>query len=130
MMTVRAQCLCGELRLIVQGEPDRVGICHCMDCRRHNGAPFNATAIYPASAVEIIGEARDYGGRCFCPTCGSSTYSHSENEIEISLGAFDEPGTFTPSYELWTIRREPWLPDLPTREHHEGDRTPARRAGR
>jgi hypothetical protein len=29
-------------------------------------------------------------------------------------GSFDEPGLFQPSYELWTSRREPWLPDFAT----------------
>jgi hypothetical protein len=27
-----------------------------------------------------------------------------------------------PTYELWTIRRESWLPPLPLARHHERDR--------
>jgi len=31
---------------------------------------------------------------------------------------------FTPTYELWTVRRERWLGDLPTvTRHFERDRT-------
>ena len=50
-------CLCGQLRLTARGQPYRVGLCHCMDCRKHHGALFHASAIFPESAVTITGEA-------------------------------------------------------------------------
>jgi hypothetical protein len=28
-------------------------------------------------------------------------------------GSFDETGLWEPTYELWTIRRDPWLPAFP-----------------
>lgn len=40
-------CLCGKVRFSVSGEPARVGICHCLDCRKHHGALFYAAAIFP-----------------------------------------------------------------------------------
>ena len=61
-------CLCGQLRLTARGQPYRVGLCHCMDCRKHHGALFHASAIFPESAVTITGEAHAYQGRAFCPT--------------------------------------------------------------
>lgn len=39
------------------------GGCHCLDCRKHHGAVFHASAIFPEQAVNIDGEARAYGGR-------------------------------------------------------------------
>ena len=120
-----ASCLCGALRLT--GQPYRVGICHCMDCRKSHGALFHASAIFPADAVTIQGESREYAGRQFCPTCGSPVFGIFGDEIGINLGAFDAPDQFTPTYELWTIRRESWLPPFPLARHHERDRPTATR---
>jgi hypothetical protein len=33
----------------------------------------------------------------------------SQGEAEINLVSLDQPGLASPGYELWTIRREPWL---------------------
>ncbi len=83
---------------------------------------FHASAIFPEEAVSIEGETRDYAGRFFCPQCGSSVFSRSADEIEVSLGALDAPDQFQPTYELWTIRREGWLPAFPLARHYERDR--------
>jgi len=29
-------------------------------------------------------------------------------------GSFGETGLWAPTYELWTIRRHPWLPEFPS----------------
>lgn len=121
-------CLCGDVRIEASGEPYRVGLCHCMDCRKHHGALFHASAIFPQDAVTIQGETRDYAGRHFCPRCGSSVFGRSDDEIEISLGALDTPDQFVPTYELWTIRRESWLPPFPLERHDERDRESTDRA--
>lgn len=122
MDEVTGGCLCGALRVVARGAPLRVGICHCLDCRKHHGAPFGAFAIFPAAAVQVTGPARSYAGRAFCPTCGGSVWARSGDEIEVHLGALDAPGRFTPTYELWTIRREPWLPPVPVAQHFARDR--------
>ncbi|OJU49915.1 MAG: aldehyde-activating protein, partial [Mesorhizobium sp. 61-13] len=100
----------------------RVGICHCLDCRKHHGALFHASAIFPESAVKVDGETNNYKGRHFCPTCGSSVFGHSGDEIEVNLGSLDEPDQLKPTYELWTIRRESWLPPFPLARHYDRDR--------
>ncbi|KFL30956.1 aldehyde-activating protein [Devosia riboflavina] len=123
MEEVAGGCLCGAVRFVARGRPFRVGICHCMDCRKHHGALFHASAIFPESAVTISGAVGDYAGRCFCPRCGSSVFSRSGDEMEINLGSLDAPDQFRPTYELWTIRREAWLPPFPLARHYERDRT-------
>lgn len=115
-------CLCGNVRIEATGRPDRVGICHCLDCRKHHGALFYAAAIFPASTVTIEGETNQYRGRHFCPRCGSSVFAQSGDEIELHLGTLDTPDQFEPSYECWTIRREAWLPPFPLDERYERDR--------
>ncbi|MCB2135930.1 MAG: GFA family protein [Rhodobacteraceae bacterium] len=120
-------CLCGAVRLIAKGQPYRVGICHCLDCRKHHGALFHASAIFPEGAVTVTGEVRAFAGRYFCPACGSPVFGRSGDEVEVNLGAFDAPDQFTPTYELWTIRREGWLPPFPAMRHYERNRESAGR---
>ena len=89
-------CLCGDVRVAASGPPYRVGICHCLDCRKHHGALFQAFAIFPADAVTIVGQTGEYAGRHFCPRCGSSLYSCSGDEIEVNLGSLDAPDQLSP----------------------------------
>jgi hypothetical protein len=105
------------------GAPYRVGLCHCLDCRKHHGALFHASAIFPQDAVTIEGETRDYAGRFFCPRCGSSVFGRSGDEFEVNLGCLDLPDQFVPTYESWVIRREAWLPAFPVGRRYERDRT-------
>ncbi|WP_062114394.1 GFA family protein [Aureimonas sp. AU40] len=115
-------CLCGDVRFVASGSPYLVGLCHCLDCRKHHGALFHASAIFPEKAVTVEGEAQSYSGRFFCPRCGSSVFGRSGDETEISLGALDAPSQLKPTYELWTVRRDSWLPSFPLQRHYERDR--------
>ena len=115
-------CLCGNVKLVATGRPYRVGLCHCMDCRKHHGALFHASAIFAQEAVTLEGETREYAGRHFCPRCGSSVFSRSGDEIEVNLGSLDAPNQFVPTYELWAIRREAWLPVFAVKRRYERDR--------
>ena len=36
----RAGCACGSVRYSLKGEPFRIGICHCTDCRKESGSVF------------------------------------------------------------------------------------------
>lgn len=122
-MTQRTgSCLCGDVRLVAGGEPYRVGLCHCFDCRKHHGAVFFAAAMYPADAVTITGETRDYAGRHFCPRCGGSVFNRFGDEVEVHLGALDEIDQFVPTYECWNVRREAWLPPIPLAHSYAGNR--------
>jgi hypothetical protein len=120
-------CLCGEVRLEARGRPHRVGLCHCLDCRKHHGALFYAAAVFSQDAVAITGETRDYRGRHFCPRCGSSVFARSGDEVEVHLGALDAPDQLMPSYESWVVRREAWLPPFPLARHYAQDREGAGR---
>jgi hypothetical protein len=114
-------CLCGDVRVEATGRPYRVGVCHCMDCRKQHGALFHASAIFPQTAVTVTGTTAEYAGRTFCPRCGSSVFSRSGDEMEINLGTLDAPDQFVPTYELWTIRRESWLPPFPVERRYDRD---------
>lgn len=124
MTQITGGCLCGAVRIAASGAPERVAICHCMDCRKHHGAVFYAAAIFPKVAVVVTGSTRAWDGRHFCPTCGSSVFAETSTEIEVHLGTLDMPDQFQPDYESWVIRRESWLPPLPLKNRYFRNRSP------
>ena len=75
MGQVTGGCLCGNVRFTAVGQPYRVGLCHCLDCRKHHGALFHASAVFPQEAVLVQGETAQFQGRHFCPRCGSPVFS-------------------------------------------------------
>jgi hypothetical protein len=115
--TYEGGCACGAVRFRATGSPLRVGMCHCMTCRRVHGSAFGSYAIFERDAVVVTGATREWrssaeGQRHFCPVCGSVAFMMyaGGSEIDLPLGAFDETGLFEPAYELWCKRKEPWLP--------------------
>jgi hypothetical protein len=117
-------CACGQVRFEVRCEPYRVGICHCHTCQKAHGAPFNFYTVYPPEAVTVEGEVITFASsenvrRYACRKCGAQIYSTYGRDDEFYLypGSFDDPSVFAPTYELWTITREPWLPAFPSVKH-------------
>lgn len=57
--------------------------------------------------------------RYACRKCGAPVYSTygRTDEFYLHPGLFDDIGVFAPTYELWAIRREPWLPAFPSVVH-------------
>ena len=74
-------CLCDGVRFVALGRPWRIGICHCLGCRKNHGALSHASATFPAEAVTLEGETRDYEGRFFCGKCGSPVFGRFGDEI-------------------------------------------------
>jgi hypothetical protein len=123
-------CNCGQVRFEVGGEPLRVGLCHCLVCRKETGSLGNVFAVWPSEKISVTGETRSWklttDNRHFCATCGSSVFARVDgaNEVEVRVGAFDAaPTDFAPSYELWIPRRERWLVPVDGAEQHVGNRT-------
>ena len=116
-------CLCGAVRVEITAAPYRVGICHCLDCRKHHGTIFHTFAVFPANAVTVTGEPRQFNNRNFCPTCGSPVFDSFGEEFELHIGCLDAPNQLKPTYESWMIRRETWLPPFNVANRYERDRT-------
>ena len=123
MRVLEGGCLCGQVRLSVRGEPKRIGICHCTDCRQESGSAFTFYGIWPAGQFEHRGETAGFSGRRFCVKCGARLFSADDGEAEIKLGSLDAaPTGLMPTYELWIKRREHWLRPIDGAEQFEEDR--------
>ncbi len=114
-MSIRTgSCLCGAVAYRVEGEPLRVGLCHCADCRKSSGSAFVFFAVWPRQAFSHSGEVATFAGRSFCPTCGGRIFCLRDDEAEIRVGSLDNlPTDLAPDYEVWIKRREAWLRPLP-----------------
>ncbi|HXM00650.1 MAG TPA: GFA family protein [Rhizomicrobium sp.] len=118
MMTTRvATCRCGQLRATCSGEPVRVSVCHCLECKKRTGSAFSYQARWPDDRVEIIGDHKswsrtgDGGGRVtyrFCPICGS-TVAYAIDDMAgvtaIPAGAFADPSFPAPKFSVYEERK-------------------------
>ncbi len=59
-MTRTAECHCGQMKIVAEGEPERVYLCHCKACQRRTGTAFHWGVAFPKSAVRIEGAAKIY----------------------------------------------------------------------
>ncbi len=119
-MKRKAQCHCGDLAVLCEGEPEHVVMCHCELCQRRTGTAFNLAAWFPASAVEIAGDERTYTrvGDLgidttfhFCPNCGSNVYWRTSvpDMIGVAVGCFADPEFRAPSVSIYDSQRHSWL---------------------
>ena len=122
MMTHTASCRCGQLKATVTGDPVRVSVCHCLNCKKRSGSAFAAQARWPEEQVTIEGQSTpwvivaDSGNRAtfhFCPDCGSDVHYEINGKFDglvaIPLGAFDDPYFATPNYSVWEKRKHEWV---------------------
>ena len=124
MSAREASCGCGALTARVEGDPLRVSICHCLDCKRRTGSAFSWNATFAASQVTVDGRYTTFergsddgfwARMHFCPTCGTTVFYEIERRpdmISIPVGAFSDRDFPPPTIEVYEERRCPWLPEV------------------
>lgn len=122
-MTERiASCRCGQLKATVTGDPVRLSVCHCLNCKKRSGSAFAVQARWPADQVTIEGQSKgfeliaDSGNSAtfhFCPDCGSDVHYEINGKfdglIAIPLGAFEDPFFASPKFSVWEERKNDWV---------------------
>jgi hypothetical protein len=118
-------CQCGAVRYAISGAPLLTALCHCTMCRRANGAPAVAWAMFKQDQVRFTKRkpaefASSRGARRgFCAACGtpiSFTGSAIPGLIDITIGSLDRPEALAPTLHYWDSKRLPWMKfadDLP-----------------
>ena len=127
----RAACSCGQLTAVVEGEPVRISICHCLACQRRTGGAFGFQARYPRDRVRVEGRSTEYTRISdegeprtfsFCPACGATVYYHLPTEpdlVAVPIGAFADPDFPAPRVSVYESRRHAWLTLPPSLEHYD-----------
>ena len=122
MTTRTAQCVCGALRITVEGEPSHVNICSCDDCQRRSGSVFQTSVVFADSQIKDYSGERsmftrgtDRGSEVtmeFCPTCGVSLLfriSDLDRRVLIHGGCFADPDLPTPTHVWFPEKAHPWV---------------------
>jgi hypothetical protein len=117
-----ASCRCGQLTATATGEPVRVSVCHCLDCKKRSGSAFAVQARWPAEQVAIEGRSKswvniaDSGNRItfhFCPECGSDVHYEIDGKFDglvaVPVGAFDDSYVLKPRFSVWEKRKHDWV---------------------
>ncbi len=113
-------CLCGCVRIEIDGRLGPVIQCHCSMCRRASGTAFatNATvwadSFRVAAGQELVREYESSPGyfRAFCSRCGSPLYGRGERFPEIRrirLGTLDQDPGARPVANVWLGSKAPWF---------------------
>lgn len=104
-------CVCGAVRYVTEGEPERVTLCHCTWCQRRTGSAFGTEAVFKEDAVrftkgapQIYRHLSDESGRWldqhFCARCGTNlglTLEAVPGIRSIPAGSFDDPSWISPT---------------------------------
>ena len=124
---VRVSCLCGRVLIEAELPSERIGICHCNNCRRAHGAGSWTWATFPLARVrvtagedDLIGYSCDVGStRRFCRVCGSTLLYESPRWpglLDLSVANMLDPLDAKPDRHTYADRAPDWDPildDLP-----------------
>ena len=120
-MAREATCSCGQLRVVCEGEPHRISICHCLACQKRTGSVFGVQARFREDEVTIEGRSAEwvrvgddgYTIRFhFCPTCGSTVFYRADfmpGAVAVAVGAVADPTFPAPRVAVYEERRHPWV---------------------
>ncbi len=118
-MTITGGCHCGSIRYQAEGAAKTHALCHCVDCRRHSGAPMVGWTMYSQSAVKVTkGTPKIYksspdGRRHFCPDCGTGLFYINEvmlpGIVDIQSATYDDPNAVPARAHIQIADRIGWM---------------------
>lgn len=113
-------CLCGEIRYHSAHDPQVVGHCYCVDCRKSSGTGHCTHLVVPEEGFTHSGTVRFYDrpadsgnivSRGFCPNCGSAVFSRNSGMPEVVFpraSSLDDPELITPQMIVYASRAPSW----------------------
>lgn len=112
-------CLCGGIRVEIEGGLAPIQICHCRQCRKAQGGPFATNIPVPLSHFHLLKGRdllREYESspgkyRAFCSHCGAPVYSRRDSlpqVVRIRAGLLDGPLNTRPATHAWVESQADW----------------------
>lgn len=131
-MKVDGGCHCGELTYEAEIDPQRIGVCHCVDCQILSGTAFRTAVRVPAADFNLLtGTPKQYtktGGSgqprimAFCGTCGTQIYGTGVGDaaatLSLRVGTCNQRATLRPVRQIWRRSAVRWLDDLGIEDSH------------
>lgn len=115
----RGSCLCGGITYEYDGKLELVVNCHCVDCRKTQGATFATNGSVKAEHFRLLSgesllrgyEATPGTQRCFCSRCSSPIFKRLAQPnpiVRIRMGTLDDDPGVGPVAHIWTSQAVPW----------------------
>ncbi len=118
-MAIAGGCHCGAIRYQAEGEALTHALCHCVDCRRHAGAPMVGWTMYPETAVKVtkgtlkVYKSSEHGRRQFCAECGTGLFYVNAQMlpgiVDIQSATYDDPAAVPPQAHIQVADRIAWM---------------------
>jgi hypothetical protein len=119
-------CLCARVRYQIQGQPGSLVYCHCLQCRKAQGAGFVANVPVAREHFKITAGIEWISTFCssadktryFCSNCGAALYSYLREaaNVRIRAGSLDPGAKIIPVAHIFTAAKASWITitdDLP-----------------
>jgi len=100
-MTLRGNCLCGDITFRIEGAIQHTATCHCVQCRKVSGHFWSSLTTSQDDLILESGEAsltwypQKNAERGFCVICGSQLFwrmvKPDDGTVDVALGAIDGP---------------------------------------
>jgi len=143
ILVFRSTCFCGSVSFEVHGDPLDAKHCHCRQCQKLHGAPFQWAVIFPKTSVRLVKNENDslhffstgiktrdsmhhVPCKVSCDTCRSSLFDEGRNTVLAYPSAFNFEGgkvplDFQPTCHIFYAQRVMEIPDgIPKWEGHKG----------
>ena len=103
MTAMRGGCQCGKVRYRAEATGDAY-LCHCRMCRRATGGASIAFVNVPTDKLVWESgpdwyQSSPIARRPFCSICGTPlgfAFLEAGNNVDVTLGSFDDPSGFVP----------------------------------
>ncbi len=122
------KCLCGAVHYESSADPQFIGQCHCIDCRKTSGTDHATYIAIPEDAFTVTGTLKFFDhpansgnivGRGFCPECGAPIYSRNsamKGLVFVRASSLDDLEIAKPQVIVFASRAPSWRhldPELP-----------------
>ena len=109
-MSYSGKCMCGAVKVEVEGEPIAMMVCHCNVCRSWSASPVNGATLFKPTQFKII-EGENFlnsfsltegHDRKWCNKCGGHLFTDHTNTYGVIdvYGSILENFSFKPSAHL------------------------------
>lgn len=140
--TYQAACWCGKVEFEIQGDPIAAKCCHCKQCQRLHGAPFQHACLFFKTCVRLTkneGQSLNFFStmkkdsvhhvpcKVGCSSCHSPLFDEGRSVVLAYPSAFKfsegrPPVAFHPQCHIFYSERSMDIRDgVPKWSGHEGD---------
>jgi len=115
----QASCLCGQVKILIDGAITDIVHCHCSRCRKSTGTAFATNGYVSKEILTLIQgaqvlnfyQASEHIRKYFCSHCASPIYSENTQDplrVRLRLGVLDSDIIERPSSHNFVTSRACW----------------------